>query len=228
MRRVTAPRVRTTNPLASRADARRETVARKVSAPGTVACPGTRSATPPERAIWWTETRQEPAPPPASESATRSEALRVRRSSPNDRLVGWVKSSGWSARGSQIIPPPSRVGGASRFALPKTAFPVETSADCTWATVQPGWRCRNTAAAPATCGEAMLVPSRKRHVPSRRGTEERIPTPGAVTSGFSFSEKGAGPPDENGAITPVLLAAATLIALGVEAGEPTEPGPRMS
>ena len=41
-----------------------------------------------------------------------------------------------------------------------TAVPVETSADRTSAGVQFGCRCSNTAAAPATCGAAMLVPSR--------------------------------------------------------------------
>ena len=42
----------------------------------------------------------------------------------------------------------------------------------------------------------MLVPLSVVQVPSRRGTDERIATPGAVTSGFSWSEIGVGPPDE--------------------------------
>ena len=51
------------------------------------------------------------------------------------RLVGVAKSSGWSARGSQIIPPPTRVGGAGRpFAA--TELPVVTSADLIWLTLQ--------------------------------------------------------------------------------------------
>jgi hypothetical protein len=152
----------------------------------------------------------------------------LRRSSPNENSDGWAKTSGWSARGSQIIPPPSRVGGTSRPPLPWTASPVETSADLTWATVQPGWRWSSTAAPPATCGAAMLVPSRNCHVPSCAGTDERMLTPGAVTSGLSSSETGDGPPDEKGAITPPLVAAATAIAFEAVAGDPTEPAPRAS
>jgi hypothetical protein len=71
----------------------------------------------------------------------------------------------------------------------------------------------------------MLVPSNCAQVPSCAGTEERIPTPGAVTSGLSASDTGAGPPEEKGAITPPLVAAATAIACCADAGEPTEPGP---
>ena len=38
-----------------------------------------------------------------------------------------------------------------------------------------------------------------------------------VTSGFSPSEYGAGPPEENEAIAPLLLAAATVMAAGARA-----------
>src|SRR5215208_8357100 len=74
----------------------------------------------------------------------------------------------------------------------------------------------------------MLVPWSCVHVPWRDGTDEKIPTPGAVTSGLSRSETVVGPPDEKGAITPAFVAAATVIALGVFAGEPTEPKPEPS
>src|SRR5262249_28743370 len=75
---------------------------------------------------------------------------------------------------------------------------------------------------------AMLVPSRNCHVPSCAGTDERMLTPGAVTSGLSASETGDGPPDEKGAITPPLVAAATAIAFEAVAGEPTEAAPTES
>ena len=74
----------------------------------------------------------------------------------------------------------------------------------------------------------MLVPSNSAHEPSCAGTEERMLTPGAVTSGLSASETGVGPPEENGAITSAFVAAAAVIAFGAEPGEPTEPGPTAS
>ena len=49
-------------------------------------------------------------------------------------------------------------------------------------------------------------------------------TPGADTSGLSAQRDRVGPPDENPAITPPLVAAAAVIAFGAEPGEPTEPG----
>ena len=90
-------------------------------------------------------------------------------------------------------PPPSRVTGTSLelFALTKTGAPVETSADLICATVQVGWRWRRSAATPATCGEAMLVPL---SVPNEAfGRDESTSLPGAVTSGLSRSDTGDGP-----------------------------------
>ena len=55
-----------------------------------------------------------------------------------------------------------------------------------------------------------------------------MPTPGAVTSGFSRSEIGLGPPDENEAISLPFVAAPTVIAFAALPGEPIEPGPRTS
>jgi len=106
---------------------------------------------PGERLTWRTATAQPPAPSPASESATRSAAARPRRSRPNERLVGLANTRGRSARGSQIMPPPSRVGGVSfrTRVLPFTGPPVSTSADLTWATVHVGCRSSSRAAAPA-------------------------------------------------------------------------------
>ena len=50
-------------------------------------------------------------------------------------------------------------------------------------------------------------------------------SPGAVTSGFIWSEIGVGPPEENGAISSDVSDAATEIASGAVAGLPTEPRP---
>src|SRR5215216_2869288 len=74
----------------------------------------------------------------------------------------------------------------------------------------------------------MLVPSRYFHEPSRAGTDDSTPTPGADTSGFSSSEMGAGPPDEKSAISRDFVAAAAVIAFRAEPGESIEPGPSTS
>jgi hypothetical protein len=71
----------------------------------------------------------------------------------------------------------------------------------------------------------MLVPEKAAQVPSRAGTEERIPTPGAATSGLSWSEIGVGPPAEKPAIRRSMPAAAAVIADLAEPGEATEPVP---
>ena len=75
----------------------------------------------------------------------------------------------------------------------------------------------------------MLVPLKNAHVPSRRGTDERTSTPGAVTSGFIRSESGVGPIDEKSAIVAaVRRRAAAVIASAALPGEPTEPRPNPS
>ena len=84
-------------------------------------------------------------------------------------------------------------------------MPVRTSADFTCATVQSGWRCFRSAAAPATCGAAMLVPLNDAHGPSRAGTDERMPTPGALDVGLQLERDGVGPPHENDATASCLL-----------------------
>ena len=78
----------------------------------------------------------------------------------------------------------------------------------------------------------MLVPLNWSHVPSRVGTEESTPLPGATTSGFSWNEYGVGAPDEkltirSGRGDPCApVDAPTAIARGALAGEPTEPLPK--
>src|SRR5207244_5813627 len=90
------------------------------------------------------------------------------------------------------------------------------------------------AAAPATCGLAMLVPWKTSQLPDPRGgTDERIPTPGAPTSGLNASDHGVGPPEEKsamtfGAVPRLLVTAATVIAPGALPGDETDPGPNES
>src|SRR2546430_5375297 len=93
--------------------------------------------------------------------------------------------------------------------------------------LQLGWRCMSTAAAPATCGDAMLVPLQSCADHWFPGSDERMSTPGAVTSGFICSDVGVGPLDENPAIMSAgpespSVEAATVIAAGAVPGEPTE------
>ena len=76
--------------------------------------------------------------------------------------------------------------------------------------------------------DLMLVPLSAAQVPSRGGTDERIDTPGAVTSGLNWSPTGVGPLDEKYAIRSLLLAAAAVIAAEAVPGEPIEPRPTES
>src|SRR5215211_5330729 len=76
----------------------------------------------------------------------------------------------------------------------------------------------------------MLVPLNVSQPPSRAGTDERTPTPGAVTSGFIWFDTGVGPAEENDAIRSgsaprPVVEAATVIAFGVDPGELIEPRP---
>ena len=161
-----------------------------------------------------------PAPPPASVSLTTTSGFCPERTSPNETAVGSAKSSGVSARPTAIRPPPVRSGPLG------SGDPVVTSADFSCAGVHAGWRLRRSATAPATCGEAMLVPLSTDQ--SSSGVDERIDEPGAATSGLSRSETGVGPADENDEIEPAgssrpFATDATAIAEAALAGEPTEP-----
>ena len=220
------------NPASSPSCAPTGTAAPRMKAPGTLTWVGTVTVTPSTEVMSWTDASQVPVPPPASASASSRESLAPGRTRPNETLVGAANTSGTSAPGRSIRPPPSRSGETSfpRLLSAETGLPVRTSADFTWAGVQVGWRCRSSATAPATCGAAMLVPSQAAQSPSRRGSDERICTPGAATSGFSWRLIGVGPPEEKSAIrsTPMPFPspeAATEIALGAVAGESTEPSP---
>ena len=74
----------------------------------------------------------------------------------------------------------------------------------------------------------MLVPLNESQLPSRMGTEDRIPTPGAVTSGFINSDSGVGPLDDQSAISKLSSAAATVIAPAAVAGDQMLPRPTES
>src|SRR3954465_16059935 len=76
----------------------------------------------------------------------------------------------------------------------------------------------------------MLVPLQSGSDQSLPGREERMFTPGAVTSGFISSEIGVGPLEEKSAISSAgwpepSAEAATVIAFGALPGELTDPRP---
>src|SRR5437762_14266861 len=74
----------------------------------------------------------------------------------------------------------------------------------------------------------MLVPLNCDQSPRRGGTEDRIETPGARTSGFMPSVTGVGPPDEKGAMTSFFVTAAAVIAPEALPGDEMEPLPKSS
>ena len=140
------------------------------------------------------------------------------------RPVGAAKISGVFAAGTWIRPAPSRVVGSS-VCGDGTGLAVSTSADFTCAGVQSGLRWSSSAAAPATCGAAMLVPLNDAHEPSCAGTDDVMSTPGAETSGFIWSEIGVGPLLEKPAIASCFETAAAVIAFRALPGEETLPRP---
>ena len=227
IRRTAEPSVSTTKPVTSASGADGVAATVTSSGPGTVTVGGTVTVTPDGPPCSATAAVQGPAPPPASVSVTGRVACVPVRTSPNERSAGAAKMSGTFAAGTWTRPPPSRVVGSS-FAAEGTGLPVRTSADLTCAGVQSGWRWSRRAAAPATCGVAMLVPLNEAHVPSAGGTEEVMSTPGADTSGFIPSEIGVGPLLEKEAIASCFVTAAAVIAFAALPGEETLPRPKSS
>ncbi len=139
--------------------------------------------------------------------------------SPNESDCGSVKASGLSAEGSQARPAPSSSTGASvvLFVSEKAGPAVDISADLTCFGVQPGCRCRSSAAEPAMCGVAMLVPAKTaKGEPANSGrVEDRICAPGAEMSGFSWWPKSVGPADEKLVITPARSVCISRISLPI-------------
>ena len=171
MRRVTAPFVSTTKPMLSpgvRGGGRvRRSPADRPSPPG--ASDGQRRhgdrRAAASRSAACSVTDHVPAPPPASvicRSVPRDAAPPVMSSSPSESDAGSVKTCGLSARATLISPAPSSVTGAScvRSVLPHAGPAVDISADLTCCVDHVGCRWTSSAAAPATCGAAMLVPSK--------------------------------------------------------------------
>ena len=146
-----------------------------------------------------------------------------------DRGGGGEARSGRSALSGFASPPPARVGAAA-LSPSVTAVPVSISAALSCATDQVGWRSRRSAAAPEICGVAIDVPD----IASQRppGMEERIDTPGALTSGFRRRDNGVGPdelksasslPEASGSVT-----APTVMARSEVPGEISDPAPTSS
>ena len=177
---------------------------RSTSPPGpSSAAGGTAIVAPFVALCGWREIDHVPAPPPASETSRirpRDAAPFVMSSSPSEIDAGSVKTCGLSARATLISPAPSSVTAASfvRSVFPQAGPAVDISADLTWAVVHVGWRWTSRAAAPVTCGVAMLVPSKTANgEPANSGSvEERICPPGAATSGLSWCPNAVGPADE--------------------------------
>ncbi len=101
-----------------------------------------------------------PPPPPASLSSSERVSECAGRTRPKETPEGSAKRPGASAACTSIMPPPAAstlVGWRCALSL-KTGRAVSTSADLICAGVHAGWRWRSSAAAPATPGDAMLVP----------------------------------------------------------------------
>ena len=87
--------------------------------------------------------------------------------------------------------PTSQNGAALPFAF-FTGWAVSCSADRSWLGDSDGFAWSRTAAAPAACGEAMLVPEAVVFSPGGHGPTavpavshvDEMPSPGAVTSGW--------------------------------------------
>ena len=118
-----------------------------------------------------------------------------------------MKSLGLSARGTLTSPAPSSSTEAScvRAVSAQAAPAVDINADLISAGVQLGCRAISSAAAPATWGVAMLVPSKTANgSPNASGNvAERICPPGAARSGLSWCPKSVGPADEKLVMMPL-------------------------
>ena len=213
------PRSRTTKPVCSPSSAPAEAETCTETLPGTPTDEGAVTAAPRPGVCSSIETDHSPAPPPASARSIVSVMSRgppATSTNPKPRLCGEAKTSGAMAAGRSISPPPWRVLGTPR------SRPLRTSADFTCSGVHSGCSSSSSAAAPATCGVAMLVPERRSKAPS--GAAERTSTPGAARSGLRASPSGVGPPAEKEAMSR-SSDAATVIARAAVPGEPTEPPP---
>ena len=207
MRRETAPFVSTTKPMSSPIAAPEDACAvtvRSTSPPGaTAASGGTEIVVPVDAVCGCRVTDHVPAPLPASvicRIVPRETAPLVTFNSPSDTDDGSVKICGSFARATLIRPAPSSVTAASavRSVLPHAGPEVDISADLTCCVDHVGCCWTSSAAAPATCGAAMLVPSKTANGEpwNSVSVEDRICPPGAARSGFSRWPNAVGPAPE--------------------------------
>ena len=209
---MTEPRRRSRKPYASPAVA----FAAALAVTGICALPPGAIVTAPGTTIWTplgcdcalTSIVHVPAPSPASESDSSSDfeaAPRLTFMSEYESETGSVNSFGSFAASRSTSPEPDVRTGAStvRAVSAHAGAAVETSADLTCCGDQFGWRWSRSAAAPATCGAAMLVPSKTANGPPALGSvAERICPPGAPTSGFSRWPNAVRPAEEKLVTTP--------------------------
>ena len=167
IRRVTAPRCRTTKRTPRRARRRRRRAQRRAAPPRR---PAGRAASRARPATNRRSPTAEPARPTthlrrrprrrrgrAGRGSLRRPLIRLAQ-----RETGSVKSRGSAARGRLTRPPPSSSTDASlvRAVSPQAGPAVETRADLTWRGDHDGWSWKSRAAASATCGVAIEVPSK--------------------------------------------------------------------
>ena len=221
IRRSTSPLRSTTNPVRSASAASGATATSTWSVPGTSTVGGTETVARTDR---WRRTLavHVPTPPPASSSVTALVVTAPSASRPSERPVGRAVRSGASAAATSTSPAPPRIGSAA-LSPSSTGRAVVTSADFTCATVQLGWRCRSSAAAPATCGAAMLVPELPSKPPGHRREDARRPAPRRPASGAARAGSARRRRSEASRGTLSSVTAATVIASAALPGDVSEP-----
>ena len=150
-----------------------------------------------------------PAPPPASETTTAL-GLLPRRGSRSDRRTRARPDRGRravvGAAATLTRPAPSSVTGASCVCAvsPQAGPAVDISADLTCCGVQFGWSSTRSAAAPATCGAAMLVPSKTANCEpvELRQLDERICAARGGDVRLQLVAEAVGPAEEKLVTTP--------------------------
>ncbi len=129
---------------------------------------------------------------------------------PNDSVAGDAVTAALAAAAMSSRPAPSMVGP-----YPSSPFVEPTSSARTSAALSSGRSWRSSAAAPATAGDAMLVPD-SRATPGAHcavGQVDSISTPGATRSGARVY-RGVGPCELNAATRSVTSCPLTLILTG--------------
>src|SRR5215203_2525068 len=138
---------------------------------------------------------------------------------PNDLLTGATPATASTAAATSNRPAPVMSGSSVTSPVSgcrsRPSWAVLTIAERTCSAVQAGWSARTTAAAPARCGVAMLVPPRKPkqggalHV--QAGWALSTSAPGATTSGLISRSPCVGPWLLNPAIRLVAAGSSTYV-----------------